>query len=148
MSDWRDAQWQRDYNAAVEELNGRAPERKLLTILDDPLEATFAEVPRYAPCSQEPFNVRGERQVLGTIDPKDFDPVGYRQAILARTTTRRTATPGVREVRFLGQACGQVAKSPYQAFIWIASTNRRQPFSSLADAAVEVARTFIEGGAA
>jgi hypothetical protein len=102
----------------------------------------------YPPIPQEQFSVSNERRVLGAIDPKDFDLVGLRQAILARTTTRRTATPGVRQVLFLGQAIGQVAKSPYQVFIWIASTNRRQPFSSLADAAVEVARTFIEGGAA
>ena len=122
MSDFRDDPlWRADYVAALQELDGRPmrmlpapPERLLLTVLDVE-EAVFKAVPRrpmYTPIPQEPFNVRGDRQVLGEINPKDFDPVGLRQAILARTTTRRTASPGVRQVLFLGQACGQVAKSP------------------------------------
>jgi hypothetical protein len=157
MSDtWKDLQWHKDYLAALQELDGcpgrmlpAPPERRLLGVLDAE-DAAFEEVPKrpvYQPILQEPFNVSDEKRVLGTIDPQDFDPVGYRQAILARTTTRRTATPGVRQVLFLGQGIGEVAKSPWQPFLWIASTNRRQPFSSLADAAVEVARSFIEGGA-
>lgn len=164
MSDFRDDPlWQADYEAALEELDGRRmlpapPPRRLLTVLElerphsqdpgDPLEATFAEVPRYRPIPMECHDVDSSRRVLGELDIDTLGPVELRTEILRRTVVRKTGNPNVREVRYLGEPVGQIARSPYVFNTWIASSDRRNPCSSIADASVLMVLDALRSGGA
>jgi len=163
MSDFRDDPlWVKDYEAALEELDGRRmlpapPERRLLTVLvspgahqdsGDPLEATFAEVPRYRPIPMECHDVDGTRRVLGELDLESLGPVELRTEILRRTSVKKTSNPAVRQVVYLGEPVGQIARSPWVFATWIASCDRRTPYSSIADASVVVVLDALRSGGA
>jgi hypothetical protein len=100
-ADFRDAQWQRDYEEALRMLNGGAVSRGLLPA--PPVLKPLAS-----------FNVRQEAEQLGPVDPTLYESgAALREALLARTTIRRTERPGVKEVRYYGELIGRIAKNPY-----------------------------------
>jgi hypothetical protein len=113
--------------------------RLLLTVLPRP---------RYSPIPQEPFNVRNDKQVLGELDLDSLGAVELRCEILRRTTVRKTANPHIRSVEYFGIEVGRIAKSPFTFNTWIASTDRRTPYSSIADASITVVMDHLRGGAA
>jgi hypothetical protein len=149
MSDFRDdPRWKADYLAALDELDGCArpmlpapPERRLLTM-------QVLARPRYTPCSQEPFDVRTDRQVYGELDIDSLGPVELRCEILRRTVVKKTGNANVREVRYLGEPVGQIARSPWVFNTWLASSDRRNPCSSIADASVVVVLDALRSGGA
>jgi hypothetical protein len=163
MSDFRnDPLWKADYETALAELTAAPrllpapPERRLLTVLElerpqdsgDPLDATFAEVPRYRPIPMECHDVDSRRRVLGELDIESLGPVELRCEILRRTAVRKTGNPNVREVRYLGEPVGQIARSPWVFNTWLASSDRRNPCSSIADASVVVVLDALRSGGA
>lgn len=151
-----DPEWVRDYERALLELDGRpmrmlpAPAPRLLLSVLDAEDAVFEAVPRprYTPCSQEPFNVRNDRQVWGELDIDSLGPVELRCEILRRTKAHRTANPHIREIRYLGEVVGQIARSPWIFNTWIASSDKRLPCSSIADASVVVVLDALRNGGA
>jgi hypothetical protein len=89
------------------------------------------------------FNV-GPKVVETTISRADFDTdSAYRQAILQRVDIRKCADPRIREVFYLGERVGKIARSPYQAMVWLSEVNRRYPFTSAADAALDLVTTRV-----
>jgi hypothetical protein len=94
------------------------------------------------------FNV-GPKVVETTINRADFDnDSAFRVAILQRVDIKKTSDPRMREVFYLGERVGKIAKSPYQAMMWTSEANRRYPFTSAADAALDLvtARVVSLGG--
>jgi hypothetical protein len=144
MSDFRDAQWVKDYEAALLELDGCA--RPMLPAPVPRLLLTVLSAPRYAPMPMEAHDVRTDRQVLGELDLDSLGPVELRCEILRRTVVRKTGNPNVREVRYLGEPVGQIARSPWVFNTWIASSDRRTPCSSIADASVVVVLDALRSG--
>jgi hypothetical protein len=158
MSDFRDDPlWRADYVAALQELDGRPmrmlpapPERRLLTVLDAE-DAVFEAVPRrpmYQPIPMECHDVDSRRLVLGELDIESLGPVELRTEILRRTSVKKTSNPAVRQVVYLGEPVGQIARSPWVFATWIASCDRRTPYSSIADASVVVVLDALRSGGA
>lgn len=134
---FRDEQWQSDYHEALEELGVESPRCRALALV------RTVEPPRFTRREPRPvltpFSVRREKVVDGPISRDDFDTdSAYRQAILQRTDIKKTADARYREVFYLGERIGRVARSPYTPMTWISESNRRYPFSSAADAALDL----------
>jgi hypothetical protein len=136
----------RDYEQALMDLDGCV--RPMLPGPKPRALLTFIPAPRYTPCCQEPFNVTSERQVYGELDIDSLGPVELRCEILRRTVVKKTGNPNVREVRYLGEPVGQIARSPWVFNTWIASSDRRTPCSSIADASVVVVLDALRSGGA
>jgi len=121
MSDWRDAQWDRDFKAALDEMT--APPRRLML---PALEVAFEEVPRFTPQTVGQFSV--------PVQEHTFDPE-CREDVLALVRIQKTVKPGLRSVFYDGVLIGKIGKNPYGVG-WVASSSRKTLYWSAQDAAL------------
>jgi len=122
MSDFRDAQWTRDFEEALAMLNGALP-RQLLLPPPAPARPTLT-----------PFSV--------PVIPTEHDP-DSRADLLNRIRVVRMPRPGLRLVYLDGAMVGRIAKSPYQIG-WLASCTRSTLYWSIADAVCALVEDMIE----
>jgi hypothetical protein len=123
-----DPLWVRDYNQAFEDLLS-GPELLLpgmgsTLLLPAPESTRIKPEYIYAVPIPPPVNLR---ELRGSA---------LRAAIASRMHIFKTANPYIREVHLEGQKVGELARSPFHAFLWLSSADRRMPFTSMTDAAV------------
>lgn len=125
-----DPQWGSDYRQAFQDL--LTGPKLLLLPLKEP------------PPPPEPQHIRAV-PIKPTVDVRFLEGSALRSAILSRMTILKTPNPFIREVHWEGEKIGELAKSPYHLMLWLSSTDKRIPFTSMADAGVFTVAEHLGG---